>query len=70
MTHIVRESLRVLFVVGTVMLPILYWLLGRVDQGIQKRVREKGKGGENSKSHGEEHRTGPAAKLEPLGKKV
>ena len=70
MAHIVRESLRILFVVGTVILPIFYWLLGRVDQGIQRRVREKGKGGANSKSHGEEHRTGPAAKLEPLGKKV
>jgi hypothetical protein len=42
MAHIVRESLRVLFVVGTVILPILYWLLGRVDQGIQRRIREKG----------------------------
>jgi hypothetical protein len=70
MAHIVRESLRVLFVVGTVILPILYWLLGRVDQGLQRRVREKGKGGVNSKSHSEEHRTGPAVKLESLGKKV
>jgi len=42
MAHIVRESLRVLFVVGTVILPILYWLLGRVDQDLQRRIREKG----------------------------
>ena len=68
MAHIVRESLRALFVVATAVLPILYWLLGRVDRGVQRRIREKGKAGTNSESRGEEHRARPAAKLEPLGK--
>ena len=70
MAYIVREFLRVLFVVGTAVLPILYWLLGRIDQGMQRRIWQKGKEGANSESYGEEQRPGTAAKLGPLRKKV
>ena len=69
MVHVVRESLRVLFVVGTTVLPILYWLLGRAELGVNRQISKR-KEGANSESHGEEQRVGSAAKLEFLGKKV
>lgn len=70
MVHVVRESLRVLFVVGTTVLPILYWLLGRAELGVNRQISKRRKEGANSESHGEEQRVGSAAKLEFLGKKV
>lgn len=46
MGHVVGDSLRAIFVVGTAVLPILYWLLGKVSgdaqegkQGAQARAK-------------------------------
>ncbi len=44
MAHIVRESLRILFVVGTLILPILYWLLGRWTKTSRGEYGRRGKG--------------------------
>jgi hypothetical protein len=69
MAYIGRESLRVLFVAGTAILPIIYWLLGRVDRGARRQIRKKAKEGANSESHGEKQRAGTPVNLEPLGKR-
>jgi|tagenome__1003787_1003787.scaffolds.fasta_scaffold16199053_1 hypothetical protein len=41
MLHVLREFLRVFFIMGTVLVPILYWLLGIVNLRNQNRIQGK-----------------------------
>jgi hypothetical protein len=41
MLHVLREFLRVFFIMGTVLVPILYWLLGIVNLRNQNQIQGK-----------------------------
>jgi hypothetical protein len=41
MLHVLREFLRVFFIMGAVLVPILYWILGIVSLRNQNRIQDK-----------------------------
>lgn len=56
MLHGMREFLRVFFIMGTVLVPILYWLLGIISGHNQGRVQDKKERGTRvDQSESEDH---------------
>ena len=51
MLDVVKEALRVFFVVGIVLIPILYWISGKAAGRNQNRARNEDEGTRQSDEH-------------------
>lgn len=51
MLDVVKEALRVFFVVGIVLIPILYWISGKAAGRNQNRARNEYEGTRQSDEH-------------------